>query len=242
MGSMAASSPGSLPASGVAVDIPLVANFTAGAPPDVGVKPDVLVKSNFEDTQAGRDAGMAAAGRGYSDSSAGAFLGDMPAAQPYSRPCPGTAAPFQLDDTHRGWRQICAESMASLPCTCKAAAFSNDRSALGSLNSEAGGHLLLRLQSGSAQARADGCFILVIGQPQICRQSRPYSLLRNSTSWALPRNLAGCCQTGATHALLLHRNDSPSQPAQFCFNHPKTGTRLAPADARKQKSQQALTC
>ena len=50
-----------LPASGVAVDIPLVANFTAGAPPDVGVKPDVLVESNFEDTQAGGDAGMAAA-------------------------------------------------------------------------------------------------------------------------------------------------------------------------------------
>jgi len=59
---MAASSPGiTLPASGVAVDIPLVANFTAGAPPDGGVNPDVLVESNFEDTQAASDAGMAAA-------------------------------------------------------------------------------------------------------------------------------------------------------------------------------------
>ncbi len=50
-----------LPASGVAVDIPLVAHFAPGAPPDAGVTPDVLAVPTFADGQAGRDPAMAAA-------------------------------------------------------------------------------------------------------------------------------------------------------------------------------------
>lgn len=38
-----------LPASGVAVDIPLVANFAPGDPPDAGVQPDVLVAPRWGD-------------------------------------------------------------------------------------------------------------------------------------------------------------------------------------------------
>lgn len=50
-----------LPASGVAVDIPLIAHFAPGAPPDAGVVPDVLAVPTFTDNQAGRDTEMAAA-------------------------------------------------------------------------------------------------------------------------------------------------------------------------------------
>jgi C-terminal processing protease CtpA/Prc len=50
-----------LPASGVAVDIPLVAAFTPGEPPDAGVTPDVRVEPRFADAQAGRDTAMEAA-------------------------------------------------------------------------------------------------------------------------------------------------------------------------------------
>jgi hypothetical protein len=55
-----------LPASGVAVDIPLVAHFSAGNPPDnppanppdAGVQPDVLVRPTWADAVAGRDGVM----------------------------------------------------------------------------------------------------------------------------------------------------------------------------------------
>ena len=50
-----------LPASGVAVDIPLVATFAPGEPPDAGVTPDVLVLPRFADAQAGRDTTLEAA-------------------------------------------------------------------------------------------------------------------------------------------------------------------------------------
>lgn len=57
-----------LPTSGVAVDIPLLANFAAGvgtpdAPPDRGVLPDIAVSNSLEDAAAGRDAELAAARR-----------------------------------------------------------------------------------------------------------------------------------------------------------------------------------
>lgn len=55
-----------LPASGVAVDIPLRAAFTLGegddAPPDRGVLPDLPVTPRFEDAAAGTDTTLAAAG------------------------------------------------------------------------------------------------------------------------------------------------------------------------------------
>jgi Peptidase family S41 len=44
-----------LPHSGVAVDIPLLATFNAGDPPDAGVAPQVLAEPGFADTQAGID-------------------------------------------------------------------------------------------------------------------------------------------------------------------------------------------
>lgn len=50
-----------LPASGVAVDIPLVANFSAGNPPDSGVQPDVTVAPRWADLAAGVDTELAAA-------------------------------------------------------------------------------------------------------------------------------------------------------------------------------------
>lgn len=50
-----------LPTSGVAVDIPLVAHFAPGDPPDAGVMPEVRVEPSFADAQAGRDSEMAAA-------------------------------------------------------------------------------------------------------------------------------------------------------------------------------------
>jgi hypothetical protein len=50
-----------LPASGVGVDIPLVAAFTEGEPPDAGVLPDVAVVPRWADAQAGVDTEMQAA-------------------------------------------------------------------------------------------------------------------------------------------------------------------------------------
>lgn len=49
-----------LPASGVAVDIPLISGLHEGAP-DAGVEPDVAVAPSFEDAQAGIDTEMRAA-------------------------------------------------------------------------------------------------------------------------------------------------------------------------------------
>lgn len=50
-----------LPASGVAVDIPLVATITPGPPPDAGVAPDVAVAPRWADVVAGRDTVLQAA-------------------------------------------------------------------------------------------------------------------------------------------------------------------------------------
>jgi Peptidase family S41 len=50
-----------LPHSGVAVDIPLLAHIAAGSPPDAGVQPDLLVPPRFEDAQRGVDTQMLAA-------------------------------------------------------------------------------------------------------------------------------------------------------------------------------------
>ncbi len=50
-----------LPASGVGVDIPLVAAFTAGNPPDAGVLPDIAVAPRWADAVAGVDTEMQAA-------------------------------------------------------------------------------------------------------------------------------------------------------------------------------------
>lgn len=50
-----------LPASGVAVDIPLLAAIHPGDPPDSGVLPDVRVAPSFADAAAGRDTEMQAA-------------------------------------------------------------------------------------------------------------------------------------------------------------------------------------
>ena len=56
-----------LPASGVAVDIPLIANFTAGesgtesSPPDAGVQPDIAAPPRWADAVAGIDTELAAA-------------------------------------------------------------------------------------------------------------------------------------------------------------------------------------
>jgi hypothetical protein len=44
-----------LPHSGVAVDIPLLAAFSPGNPPDAGVTPQVLAEPGFADAQAGID-------------------------------------------------------------------------------------------------------------------------------------------------------------------------------------------
>jgi C-terminal processing protease CtpA/Prc len=50
-----------LPASGVGIDIPLLAAVYDGDVPDAGVQPDVVVPPSFVDTQAGIDTEMAAA-------------------------------------------------------------------------------------------------------------------------------------------------------------------------------------
>lgn len=50
-----------LPASGVAVDIPLLASIHPGDVPDAGVEPDVRVAPSFADAAAGRDTEMLAA-------------------------------------------------------------------------------------------------------------------------------------------------------------------------------------
>ncbi len=50
-----------LPASGAAVDIPLVANFAPGDPPDASVQPDVVVRPRWADVAAGVDTELAAA-------------------------------------------------------------------------------------------------------------------------------------------------------------------------------------
>jgi hypothetical protein len=50
-----------LPQSGVAVDIPLLAHTAAGDPPDAGVQPHVRVEPRFEDAQNGVDTQMLAA-------------------------------------------------------------------------------------------------------------------------------------------------------------------------------------
>ncbi len=50
-----------LPASGVGVEIPLLAHFAPGDPPDAGVAPDVLVAPRWADAQAGVDTEVAAA-------------------------------------------------------------------------------------------------------------------------------------------------------------------------------------
>jgi hypothetical protein len=50
-----------LPASGVAVDIPLVAAVYAGDPPDAGITPEVVVAPRFADAQAGIDTELQAA-------------------------------------------------------------------------------------------------------------------------------------------------------------------------------------
>lgn len=50
-----------LPASGVAVDIPLLAHFSPGKPPDAGVQPDVVVLPRWLDVAAGVDTELATA-------------------------------------------------------------------------------------------------------------------------------------------------------------------------------------
>ena len=50
-----------LPHSGVGVDIPLVASFAAGDPPDAGVTPDVAVAPRWADVQSGVDTELQAA-------------------------------------------------------------------------------------------------------------------------------------------------------------------------------------
>jgi hypothetical protein len=50
-----------LPHSGVGIDIPLLASYAAGDPPDSGVVPDVTVAPSFADAQAGVDTDMQAA-------------------------------------------------------------------------------------------------------------------------------------------------------------------------------------
>lgn len=50
-----------LPASGVAVDIPLLAHFSNSPQPDAGVTPDVVVEQRFADAAAGVDTEMRAA-------------------------------------------------------------------------------------------------------------------------------------------------------------------------------------
>jgi C-terminal processing protease CtpA/Prc len=50
-----------LPASGVAVDIPLLAHYSKSPQPDAGVTPDVVVEPRFDDVCAGVDTEMRAA-------------------------------------------------------------------------------------------------------------------------------------------------------------------------------------
>ncbi len=52
-----------LPETGVAVDIPLLAHFTEGEPPDAGVLPDLRLGEDFADEVAGIDVEMVAAQR-----------------------------------------------------------------------------------------------------------------------------------------------------------------------------------
>ncbi len=56
-----------LPTSGVSVDIPLLAHFTAGEPPDRGVLPDVAVRTRLEDAVAGIDPDRIAAERWFAE-------------------------------------------------------------------------------------------------------------------------------------------------------------------------------
>jgi hypothetical protein len=52
-----------LPASGMAVDIPLIASFATADEPDAGITPEVLVASTFSDAAAGIDTQMVTARR-----------------------------------------------------------------------------------------------------------------------------------------------------------------------------------
>lgn len=52
-----------LPASGIVVDLPLIAGFPAVAQPDEGIHPDLSVSTTAEDVRLGRDPQMAAATR-----------------------------------------------------------------------------------------------------------------------------------------------------------------------------------
>ncbi len=56
-----------LPTSGVSVDIPLLAHFTAGESPDRGVLPDIAVRTRLEDAVAGIDPDRAAAERWFAE-------------------------------------------------------------------------------------------------------------------------------------------------------------------------------
>ena len=56
-----------LPTSGVSVDIPLLAHFTAGEPPDRGVLPDIAVRTRLEDVAAGIDPDRIAAERWFAE-------------------------------------------------------------------------------------------------------------------------------------------------------------------------------
>lgn len=56
-----------LPASGVAVDIPLVASLAPGNPPDAGVTPDIPVAARWSDVAAGIDTALEAALRRLRD-------------------------------------------------------------------------------------------------------------------------------------------------------------------------------
>lgn len=54
-----------LPVSGVSVDIPLLATFARGNPPDRGVLPDIAVRTRLEDVAAGIDPDLVAARRWF---------------------------------------------------------------------------------------------------------------------------------------------------------------------------------
>ncbi len=52
-----------LPASGLELDVPLIARFPGGSPPDAGIVPDIEVRPEISDILAGRDLEMAAVRR-----------------------------------------------------------------------------------------------------------------------------------------------------------------------------------
>lgn len=54
-----------LPVSGVSIDIPLLATFARGNPPDRGVLPDIAVRTRLEDVAAGIDPDLVAARRWF---------------------------------------------------------------------------------------------------------------------------------------------------------------------------------